>query len=233
MSSGGDVVVNLLHTVDTSLDAIFFNGGRMARQNITVIIITSLLFSLTMLPGCSSRPNVKRLESGAATDLSGSWNDTDSRKVSEKIISEMLKRPWYQEWTSEKNSKPVVIVGRVKNNTMEHINTGAFIADIERELINTGKISFVAGKSDRDDTRIERLDQLQNSSDETIKDFGKEIGADFMLFGSVSSFVDQISGKKAVAYQIDMYLVNIEQNTKVWAGQEKIKKLISRKKLKL
>ncbi|MFC1508473.1 penicillin-binding protein activator LpoB [Candidatus Omnitrophota bacterium] len=205
----------------------------MTKYHITVITITSLLFFTTLLDGCSMRPNVKRLESGATIDLSGDWNDTDSRMVSETIIAEMLKRPWYQEWTSEKNSKPVVIVGRVKNNTMEHINTGAFIADIERELINTGKLSFVAGKSDRDETRLERLDQLQNASDETIKDFGKEIGADFMLFGSVSSFVDQISGKKAVAYQIDMYLVSIEQNTKVWAGQEKIKKLISRKKLKL
>ena len=205
----------------------------MTKYNITVIMTTSLLFFIPLLAGCSSRPNVKRLESGAATDLSGDWNDTDSRKVSETIIDEMLKRPWYKEWSLEKNSKPVVIVGRVRNNTMEHINTGAFIADIERELINSGKISFVAGKSDRDETRMERIDQLQNASDETIKDFGKEIGADFMLFGSVSSFVDQIRGKKAVAYQIDMYLVNIEQNTKVWAGQEKIKKLISRKKLKL
>ena len=179
----------------------------------TFIICTAL--ALLSLTGCSSQPKVKRVDSGEVTDISGKWNDTDSRIVSQKMISEMLSLPWYKDWTAGKNTKPVVIVGRISNNTTEHINTGAFMADIEREMINSGKISFVAGGSDREATRRERLDQLQNASDDTIKDFGKEIGADFMLFGTIGSFVDQAGGQKAVAYQIDLYLVDVEKNLKV------------------
>ena len=197
----------------------------------SLILFASLV--LSALAGCSTMPRVKRVDSGEVTDLSGKWNDTDSRIVSQKMISDMLNLPWYNTWASEKKSKPVVIVGRIVNNTMEHINTGTFIADIERELINSGKISFVAGGADRETIRRERLDQLQNASDETIKDFGKEIGADFMLFGTIGSLVDQAGGQKAVSYQIDLYLINIEKNLKVWVGQEKIKKLISRSRLKL
>ena len=197
----------------------------------TVILFASIV--LSALGGCSSGPKVRRVDSGEITDISGKWNDTDSRIVSQKMISEMLNLPWYKDWTAEKKTKPVVVVGRISNNTTEHINTGAFMADIEREMINSGKIAFVAGGSDREATRRERLDQLQNASDDTIKDFGKEIGADFMLFGAIGSFVDQAGGQKAVAYQIDLYLVDVEKNLKVWASQEKIKKLISRRKLKL
>ena len=208
-----------------------YYGETMKRTSIKTLLFT--LLTLLSLNGCSSLPKVKRVDSGEVTDLSGKWNDTDSRIVSEKMISDVLKLPWYNDWTADKKKNPVVIVGRISNNTTEHINTGAFMADIEREMINSGKISFVAGGSDREATRRERLDQLQNSSDDTIKDFGKEIGADFMLFGAIGSFVDQAGGQKAVTYQIDLYLVDVEKNLKVWASQEKIKKLISRRKLKL
>jgi len=205
----------------------------MKRFYKSLIVIFFFIAILHVLAGCSSQPKVKRVDSSQVTDLSGRWNDTDSRIVSQKMITEMLNLPWYKEWSAGKTTKPVIVVGRISNNTTEHINTGAFMADIEREMINSGKISFVAGGSDRDATRRERLDQLQNASDETIKDFGKEIGADFMLFGTIGSFIDQAGGQKAVTYQIDLYLVDVEKNLKVWASQEKIKKIISRSRLKL
>jgi hypothetical protein len=54
-----------------------------------------------------------------------------------------------------------------------------------------------------------------------------------MLFGTVASFTDQAGGTRVVTYQIDMYLVDIEKNLKVWAGQETIKKEIRRRRLSL
>ena len=194
---------------------------------IPMLLLFVLLFS------CSSAPKVTRVGSDAATDLSGGWNDTDSRTVSRKMVAELLSRPWCREWTEAKGEKPVVVVGRMKNETMEHINTRALIADIERALINSGEIAFAPGGSDRDEVRIEKIDQLQNAAEETIKNMGREIGADFMLFGTVASFVDEAGGKKAVSYQIDLYLVDIERNLKVWAGQECIKKVITRSRVKL
>lgn len=185
------------------------------------------------MPSCSGIPKVTRIGSDTITDLSGRWNDTDSRMVSKKLIAEMLENPWYKTWARDKDRKPVIIVGRIKNETMEHINSGAFVADLEYALINSGKIAFVAGGKDRDDIRRERLNQLSNASEETIKEFGREIGSDFILFGSIISFTDQAGSIKAVTYQIDMSLVDIEENIKVWAGQEKIKKIIKRSKLKL
>jgi uncharacterized protein (TIGR02722 family) len=192
-----------------------------------------LLICALIAFGCSSAPKVSRIDSDSATDLSGGWNDTDSRLVSNTMVQNMLKESWLADWQSGHDAKPVVVVGRIRNNTIEHIAVGAFIADIEREMINSGSVAFAAGGADRDDARRERLDQMQNASDETIKDFGKEIGADFMLFGSIGSFVDEVNGRRVVAYQTDLYLVDIEKNLKVWAGQERIKKLITRRKLSL
>ena len=122
--------------------------------------------------------------------------------------------------------EPVVIVG-----SMEHINTDVFVEEIQRALINSGKVEFVASKSERGEVRTERLEQDEFASEETRKAFGKEIGADFMLSGTLNSVVDK-SGKKAlVFYQVNMKLINLETNQIVWNGQKQIKKYVKRSKV--
>jgi PBP1b-binding outer membrane lipoprotein LpoB len=114
----------------------------------------------------------------------------------------------------------------------EHIDTEVFSTDFERELINSGKVKFVAGREQRGEIRDERMDQQNNASEETMKRFGKEIGADFILLGSVKTITDEIEGKRTIFYQTDFELVNLETNEKSWIGSKEIKKGISQGKVK-
>ena len=159
-------------------------------------------------------------------DLSGRWNDTDSRLVSEEMIKDALSRPWISEFTTEKGKKPTVIVGTVKNKSSEHINTETFINDIEREFINSGKVKVVQSADLREEIRKERTDQQGFSSPETVKKWGLEKGADYILQGTVNSISDEDSKLKLMYYQIDIELSDIETNEKVWIGTKKIKKVI-------
>jgi uncharacterized protein (TIGR02722 family) len=170
------------------------------------------------------------METDTQTDLSGRWNDTDSRLVAQEMISDVLSRPWLGDFQNEKGKKPVVIVGSIRNKSSEHINTEVFTKDIEKELINSGKVTFVASKSERTEIREERIDQQYFSSAETAKQLANETGADFMLIGSINSIVDALEGQKVVYYQVNMELINLESNTKSWIGDKKIKKLIEQKK---
>jgi len=53
--------------------------------------IVLISFSLLLLVGCQSTNNrVSRVSSDLETDLSGRWNDTDSRLVSEAMVEELL-----------------------------------------------------------------------------------------------------------------------------------------------
>jgi uncharacterized protein (TIGR02722 family) len=186
---------------------------------------------MIFFPGCGGPSvNVTRTEADTVTDLSGNWNDTDSRIVSEEMIQDCLSRSWLGEFTSRNGEKPVVIVGRIGNKTTEHIATETFVNDLQRELINSGRVSFVAEKDRRNALRDEKYDQSMNASAKTMKEMGREIGADYMLFGSINSIIDQIEGKKAKFYQIDLELIAIETNEKVWIGQKKIKKIVTRDK---
>lgn len=191
----------------------------------------SLIF-LTVLwvGGCGSETKVTRVDSGVVTDLSGRWNDTDSRMVAESMVKEALEYPWLNQFTSSKQRQPVVVVGTIVNDSHEHISVQTFVTDLERELTNSQKVTFVAGKGERDEVRTERKEQAMYSREDTQKSPGKEIGADYMMKGTISTILDEADGTKAVFYQVDLQMIDLESNAKVWYGQKKIKKVIERKR---
>ncbi len=188
-----------------------------------LVIFSALLL---LLAACS--PTVTRVETDSVTDLSGNWNDTDSRLVAEEMIQDVLSRAWLSKYHRAYGKTPTVIVGTVRNLSHEHINTRTFVADMERELINSGDVEFVASASERDEVRAEIKEQDLHASEATRKAMGQEVGADFMLKGSINSIFDAISGEQVRFYQIDLTLVELGSNRKVWVGQKKIKKTVEK-----
>ena len=185
---------------------------------------------VVLLAGCAQETKITRVDSGVVTDLSGRWNDTDSRMVAESMVKEALEYPWLNTFSGSKHRQPVVVVGTILNNSHEHIDVNTFVADLERELTNSQKITFVAGKGDREELRTERKEQAMYAREDTQKAPGKEIGADYMMKGTIATILDEAEGTKAVFYQIDLQMVDLESNAKVWFGQKKIKKVIEKKR---
>jgi hypothetical protein len=180
--------------------------------------------------GCGHETKVTRVDTGVVTDLSGRWNDTDSRMVAETMVKESLASPWLDNFTRTKSRQPVVIVGTILNRSHEHIDVQTFITDLSRELTNSQKVTFVAGKGERDEVREERREQAIHAREDTQKAPGREIGADYMMKGTISTILDEAEGVKAVFYQVDLEMVDLENNVKSWFGQKKIKKVVERKR---
>ena len=195
-------------------------------------MIFGIIFLVCVTAGCATK--VIRMEPGKVTDFSGSWNDTDARLVAEEMIKDCLSRNWINDFNKSSGKIPTVIVGSVRNNTFEHISSNVFIEDLERELMNSGKVQFVVAKDARVEVRQERVDQQAgNTEHSTISEKGHEIGADFMLQGNIASIKDQVKGKYAVFYQVTLELVDMKTNQKKWISQKEIKKLVVRPSTKL
>ena len=190
-------------------------------------LATSLLL---LLAGCGT--SVERMESGEVKDLSGAWNDTDSRLVSEEMIQDVLARDWLPDFTRVNKKKPAVIVGEVLNLSHEHLNVNTFTADMERALINSGKVQFVASKTERGEVREERKDQDLHAAEATRKPAGQEYGADYMLKGTINTIIDTSGSSQVRYYQVDLTLISLKDNVKAWVGQKKIKKLVKRGNLR-
>ncbi|MFH1414998.1 MAG: penicillin-binding protein activator LpoB [Elusimicrobiota bacterium] len=159
-------------------------------------------------------------------DLSGKWNDTDSKLVSEEMIKDCLSRPWIDQFQLSSSKRPTVIVGTVVNKTDEHIISETFTKDLERAFINSGRVQLVASREERTEVRQERVDMQEHASAETRKQMQSEKASDFMLKGVINSIIDKEKKKKIIYYQIDLELINNETNQKTWIGDKKIKKYI-------
>jgi uncharacterized protein (TIGR02722 family) len=194
--------------------------------SLRVLAYATIATLALLISGCGASKTVTRVEPDQSIDLSGDWNDTDSRQVAEEMIKDVLGRTWLGDFKGSAQRAPVVIVGTVRNRTSEHIASTAFTKNLERELINSGRVEFVASKEERTEVRDERTDQQEFSSAESLKKFQRETGADFMLRGDITSIIDQDGGSRVKYYQVNLELVNIETNKKVWVGEKKIKKLV-------
>jgi hypothetical protein len=183
---------------------------------------------LVVASGCISK-RVTRIEPTAVTDLSGRWNDTDSRLVANQLVEQTLGAGWAKRYTdTHGGDAPTVVVGTFANRTMEHIAVGTFVKDIERALITTGAARVVASGEQRTEMRDERKDQQQNARADTRARQGQELGARYMLAGDLQAIEDVDGRERVVFYQVDASLIDLETNTKVWVGQHKIKKYIER-----
>ena len=197
------------------------------------LIICALFVSIMVFSSCSSSKQVTRIDADTTTDLSGRWNDTDSRMVANEIIQDCLTHPWINDHGMNTGAKPIVIVGGIRNKSMEHIPVATFITDIERAFINSGKVRTVSSSSERGEIREERANQGEFSAIETVKRMGRELGADYMMTGEINTIEDREGGNQVVFYQTDLTLTNIETNEKIWIGQKEIKKFIGRGKFKM
>jgi uncharacterized protein (TIGR02722 family) len=194
-----------------------------------VLLALAVFFSFT-----SCGQTVKRIDPNSVIDLSGNWNDTDSRLVAEEMLNDCLTRPWYQNTLKAKGGAiPVIVIGQIRNLSSEHINTNTFISDIQRVLINSGKVAFVANSEERRQFRQEIDDQAGNATDETAKERGQETGADIMLTGTVNLIIDQSGGQAVKLYKVNLELTDIQSHRKLWIDDKEIKKFIDKNSLKL
>jgi len=198
----------------------------MARKGLIAALVLGMA-AILVLGACSTGKKVSRRDVEEQIDLSGRWNDTDSRLVAEEMIRDSLEWPWIDNFRSENGERPTVIAYGVKNRTSEHINTQTFMKDLERAFVKSGRVRVVAARDQREDIREERAEQQAGFTQDPAR-IGKELGADFVLTGTINSIEDREGDEQVVFYQTNLELISVETSEKVWIGDKKIKKFIER-----
>ena len=200
--------------------------------------ILSLLAVLTVFAlcasSCATTEGVKRIDSNTQTDLSGYWNDTDVRIVCRALIESCISSARIDQVRSAKRRTPTVVIGKFSNDSSEHIDTEIITTNMRVAIINSGKLDFVAGGATLDAIRAEKMDQLMYANEETAASLANEVGADFMLVGSVKTIVDRAGNQTVRTYVVSADLVDVESRKIIWTEQNSdIKKSIVRAKNKL
>jgi len=184
-----------------------------------------LLFTLSVLTISCAR-NVTRVDPTTQIDLSGRWNDTDSRMVADKMIFDLFDSESFKNYAGKLGRKPVIIIGLIKNKTSEHIDADNYVKKFEVVIHNSGIAEVVESGEFRDKLRLERADQQDFASASTAAKWGEETGADVMLFGEMTSETDTYNKKRVVNYITTLFLTDLETNKRIWYGQHEIKKFV-------
>ncbi len=204
------------------------NRKEQGMNNVMKILVISAV--IAFIVSCGGR-EVTRTDPDMVTDLSGYWNETDAHMVADSMITQCLNGSWLAYFSTggirdERPSGPVIVVGGIYNQSSEHINTDIFMTAIEQSLLESGKVQIAAGGDSRGEVRSEREDQIIFASPSTAAAFGIEIGADFVMTGSIGSIIDEEGSTRSVYYQINLELIDVETALKSWIGSLEIKKMI-------
>jgi uncharacterized protein (TIGR02722 family) len=185
----------------------------------------AILLFFVIVAGCQMR-QVTRLDPATEIDLSGRWNDTDSRKVADQMIYDLFDATSFKQYAEANNVKPAIVVGTIRNKTSEHIDADNFVKKFEVVIHKSGVADLVESSEFRDMLRVERLEQQEFSDPATVKRMGMETGADLMLFGEITSETDVYNNRRVVNYITTLFLTDIETNKRIWYGQNEIKKYV-------
>lgn len=185
------------------------------------------------LTGCGGGANerITRVNSDEVIDISSGFNQNDARFLARQQISDVMGRPWITNWqTANGGAQPKMVLGSVKNETGDYtINPAMMTDEIQRELLNSGRVRVFAAKEIRKELRAERFD-TEFADPKTVKAAASEIKADFMLLGALRERT-QVSGdgrSKVVFFELQLELTDMATTEKVWIGRGEVQKTSQR-----
>ncbi len=187
---------------------------------------------LLQCAACASSPVVRRISAQKATDLSGTWNDTDARLTSESLIRDCFAAAWMGDFQRRNKRLPTLRVASITNKTDEHIDAEVFIKNIEAAIIQSGRARVLAQaglETAAIDTEQARAASGRQEPGTSVRS-GQELGADYVVAVRISSIIDEVSKRMTKFYKINVELISPTSGEKNWIGDYEIKKLITGKK---
>jgi hypothetical protein len=185
----------------------------------------TLLLMLALTAGCASK--VQYGDAGSAKPLSVEFGSSDLQQIAESMVDSLLTFPPVVELTAQR--RPVIVVDKVKNKTMQHIDTESITDSIRAKLIRSGKFRFIDRTTD--EAAIAELTIQQESGlvdPKTAVDFGQQIGAEFLLTSNFSEIRQRQGSIVDTYYKFTMSLKNLKTGILEWSDEKEIRKTFKR-----
>lgn len=174
--------------------------------------ITLVLCSVALLSGCSAfRGAVSDEDPGGVQPLDAKYDHQDLLSLADLIVEAVLAHPF----PAQGEDPPILAAMGIQNRTKSHLDMKALSDTISVKLLDTKKMRFV-NAARRDDLLREQGYQLANCTQETRSAIGRQLGANYMLTGSLveieksSGREVRVSKKQDVYYQLTLEITDLE-----------------------
>ena len=163
----------------------------------------------------------------AIQTLSTDFSSTDLQQIAAAMVDSLLSFPYVVEKTAA--SRPVLSVDKVKNKSMQHIDTESITDTIRTKLLHSGKFRFVDRTTD--EAVIEELSVQRDSGlvdPNKAVPFGQQHGADYLLTANISEIEQSAGRQKDVYYKFTMSLRDVRTGLSEWSDEKEIRKTRTR-----
>lgn len=186
--------------------------------------LVSMGLGTVLLAGCSTDPKVSYGDARAEETVAVNFGSTDLQVIAKTMVDELL--AFQPLMAAMGNTRPVIVVDKVKNKTLEHIDTESVTDSIQSQLLRSGHFRFV------DQSVLNAVQaQMKWQTDSGLVDpakaalFGKQVGAKFMLYGNLAGIEKRNSKTKDVYYKFTLKLMDLESGLVEWIGEKEIRKI--------
>lgn len=197
---------------------------KMVNANFLIVGLSLIVLTLS---GCAANPNIQYGDAGSAKALALEFGSSDLQQIADSMVESLLTFPPVIDLTSQK--RPVLSIDRVKNKTMQHIDTESVTDSIRTKLIRSGKFRFIDRTTDN--AAIDEISTQQNSGlvdKSTAVNFGQQIGAEFLLTANFSEIRQKSGNVTDTYYKFTMNLKNLKTGILEWSDEKEIRKVFKR-----
>ena len=165
------------------------------------------------------------------------FGSTDLQQMADAMLQSLLSSPnlQYLDHPGKGDDKRVVLfTGNVNNKTSEHIDTANITDSIRTALSKSGRFRLAASNQGQDELGTQVRFQMESGrvNPELIRQFGKQIGADAVMYGNLRSIEKEKrrnledGGKRTedVYYKLTLEVVNVETGETIWIDEKEIRK---------
>ncbi len=158
-------------------------------------------------------------------EITDNWMSEDTRRSVKEIIQQMKNHKGFQRMKARFRGEPKVFIAEVQNNTSEaYFPIDDFNDEFLYEISSSGEFVLVDAKA-----REKILKEITYQNDgmvdpNTAKQIGKQLGADFMIFGNVYMKPEKRKGKTLKEYSVNLRMTNVETATEVFRVRTRINK---------
>jgi uncharacterized protein (TIGR02722 family) len=157
--------------------------------------------------------------------LSDQFNENDLQLIAKKIVDSLAGSPAF----SQIPGRPIIVVGKMKNSTSEHIDMRSLSDKVEVQLQKTNHFVFM-DKGARQEIAEEY--EYQGSGyvkPDKAKRPGEQASADYLMTGEISSIVQEVGADKLVYYKMTAKLHNLRSGIIEWADEKELRKKFEKK----
>lgn len=168
--------------------------------------------------GCATTVEYGDATSGKA--ISTDFGSADLQQIAAKMVDSLLGDDRLMARIGS-DGPPLLIVDKVKNKTMQHIDTESVTDSIRTKLLRSGEFSFQDRTTEA--ALQEELAYQQGAARDAVE-AGQQDAPRYMLTANLSE-IQQTQGRlKDVYYKFTMNLRDLKSGRLIWADEKEIRK---------